>query len=260
MASNAYETIRQATATFSDILKTLSESYTPMLNELRETVTISLKTQSDILQALESFKPELDKILESMDTYKSVNQELSALVNEKIISAIDYSALIKSIQDITIQEAFVSVPELLIPNNFQYEEVSINSSKTIEPSHEIPTRIKRLSFSDALTIIGLMITLLLWLFAPFYNHIVDRAFDKVENVKNTPSITEEQAQQIMEYLSELTTYQQSILNALEASEESAPKHDSNFDDTQPRSATSDSIQVENDKFRSTAFDESGSSE
>lgn len=148
MASNEYETIRQATATFADILRTLSESYAPMLNELRETVAVSLEIQSNVLQALESFKPELAKVLESMDTYKSISQELSELINEKIIksySAIDYSALIKSIRDITIQETFVSVPESLISNVPQHEW---DISSDIHSAQQAPV-MRQLSITNA---------------------------------------------------------------------------------------------------------------
>lgn len=171
----------------------------------------------------------------------------------------NFSSFASAFQGIAIYENYVTIPEVLIPSDFEYEEILNHSAETEEPACEKSTVVKRLSFSDALVLISLITSLLLWLLAPFYNHAVDCILSKEETTVPDPSMTEEQAQQILDYLSELTDYQQSILTALEVSEESVQELDSYSDDTQPHSAISDSDLPENDKLLPASADEPSNS-
>lgn len=171
----------------------------------------------------------------------------------------NFSSFASAFQGIAISENYVTIPEVLIPNDFKYEEILNHSAEIEEPACEKSTVVKKLSFSDALVIISLITSLLLWLLTPFYNHAVDCILSKEETTVPDPSMTEEQVQQILEYLSELTDYQQSILTALEVSEESVQEPDSYSDDTQPHSAISDSDLPENDKSLPTSDDEPSNS-
>lgn len=253
MASNEYETIRQATATFADILRTLSESYAPMLNELRETVAVSLEIQSNVLQALESFKPELAKVLESMDTYKSISQELSELINEKIIksySAIDYSALIKSIRDITIQETFVSVPESLISNVPQHEW---DISSDIHSAQQTPV-MRQLSITNAKRILYDTLVLLIAILA-----LLRAELDSVQNDANHKEVINTLQEQIS-ITTETNNYLLTLIEVLADIPESDQTDDVTPDYSHSEALVTESSSIPADLKPPTSADESDDSE
>lgn len=178
----------------------------------------------------------------------SIQQQMKNIQN-------NLSSFSLAFESIVIHDNYVDMPEALIPDDFEYEDTPINPAETPAAIYEKFDNTKRLSFSDALTIISFLMGLFLWLLAPFYNHAVDRTLSKEEVGKTDSSMTEEQAQQIIEYLSVLTDYQQSILTVLEVSEESIQAHDSCSDGIQPHSATPDSAWYDNDQLIPTSADE-----
>lgn len=150
------------------------------------------------------------------------------------------------LNSISIHSSYVDFPETLIPSEFQYEDISDNLESVNNQKMDNPYRIQKLSLSDALNIINIVVVILMTMLAPFYNHVVDSSISDQEIIGTDSSITEEQAQQILEYLSELTEHQKSITAAIEASGELAPMNDSDFDDTQHHFATPDSASFVSD--------------
>lgn len=86
----------------------------------------------------------------------------SILEQTKILQE-SMSSLASAFQRISIHESYVSVPEMLIPDDYVYEEASPKSSDRSIESSKMAISIKRLSYSDALTIIGILIQLLCWI-------------------------------------------------------------------------------------------------
>lgn len=145
---------------------------------------------------------------------------ITGSISEQLTSLQNLTPLLSAIQNITVTKNYVSFPEALIPNSFQYEEVSDHTSINSGQNEEQDTNTKNLSLSNALALINLFTMVLVFLLTPFYNHAIENTLsEKAEEKPNEP-ITEEQAQQMLDYLSELTNYQQAILTALETSHES----------------------------------------
>lgn len=71
-------------------------------------------------------------------------------------------SLASSFKEITIHENYVSFPDTLIPEDYTYDEVP-EPTDTSSESEKIVAPIKRLSYSDALTIIGILIQLVCWI-------------------------------------------------------------------------------------------------
>lgn len=86
----------------------------------------------------------------------------SILEQTKILQE-SMSSLASAFHGIAIHESYVSVPEILIPDNYVYEETIPKSSDRPNESSKMAIPIKRLSYSDALTIIGILIQLLCWI-------------------------------------------------------------------------------------------------
>lgn len=145
---------------------------------------------------------------------------IAGSISEQLTSLQNLTPLLSAIHNITVTKNYVSFPEALIPDNFQYEEVSDPTSINSGQNEEQDTNTKNLSLSNALALINLFTMILVFLLTPFYNHAIENTLsEKAEEKPNEP-ITEEQAQQMLDYLSELTNYQQAILTALETSHES----------------------------------------
>jgi len=171
-----------------------------------------------------------------------------------------FEPLLENIAQIKMHESYVSIPEALIPDDFQCEEIADNSQIDVEqPTSPLPNT-KKLPLSEALCIINTVMVILMWIVEPFYTHAVESILSREEIVESPPSITEEQTQQILEYLSELTDYQQSILAALEASGELIQESDSCSDDTEYHLPSPDSPTNGIEESSSVAVDELENSE
>lgn len=226
-----------------------------------------------------AYSPVLQAITQMQAQYESILLPLQSVVeqwNESMVAALNndsfqqqlnlvkdsLSSFASAFQGITIHENYVSIPEILIPDGFLYEEVSVAPSETnkLEPiKNSFCT--KKLSFSDTLSVINALISLLLWLLTPFWNQIASHVVSDNDNSTDVVApITEDQAQQILEYLSELTNCQQAILTLLEDSDKSVQENNSYSGDTQPHSAILDSGCPEDDGMPSISADELGNSE
>lgn len=158
MTYNEYETqISNMNSLLSDFVKTLNESYAPMFDEIRKVMAPALKIYADTLnQTLKQFGPELSKIMESLEVYKFISKELI-----EAYRTIDYSTLLKSITDIQVQEDYVSIPENLIPGDFQYEEV--DSAPFIDPSASgNRPSVKHLSPKNTLALLAVLVPFICW--------------------------------------------------------------------------------------------------
>ena len=131
------------------------------------------------------------------------------------------SSFSTALQGIMIYKDYVSVPETLIPDDFQCKEVSDVSSLVLKQNSTQTERTKNLSLPDTLALLNLLAVILVFLLAPFYNHAIEDFLDAKENAKPNTPISEEQAQQVLKYLSEIADYKQAISTALETSPESS---------------------------------------
>ena len=93
------------------------------------------------------------------------------------------------------------MPESFIPDDFLYEEVPDNSESVAEQDAEKSSAAKRMSLSDALNVINMIVVLLMTLIAPFWNHAVEQSISQTEDVEAITPISEDQVQQMLEYLS-----------------------------------------------------------
>ena len=236
-------------ASLEKINAEIGESYKPII----KSVTEMQKQYEFIFAPFQLFAKQLSaSMLETLNN-DSFQQQMHRLQD-------NLSSLTIALQGITIHEDYVAVPEVLIPKDFQYEEVPYNLETVTGHCADKSPDVKRLSLSDALNIINMVICILTMLLAPFYNYAIDGTLSEKDDTEAVSPMTEEQAQHMLEYLSELTDSQQAILNALEASGESVQRTDSCSYDIRPRSATPDSAWSEDDESSPTSADEPGSSE
>lgn len=175
MASDEYKEITlQASNLLIDFAKELTKSYTPKNDELREAITAALKIQADILnQTKLSFGPEFWKNYSyagqaCSDIIKSVSSELI-----KNYSDFDISQLVKTISNIRICDDYVSIPESIIPDNFQYEEVKNDSFSPSERFVVKPSS-KHLSYTTTLALLAIIIPLHCWIISCIREDISSR--------------------------------------------------------------------------------------
>lgn len=263
---------------FKPSLLASSSAFQPALLEFQrsiaQTMTISLQNdtatqlqaQFDALtapvrQMQEMWNASLvSGIRDTLAINDSVIQDLTKNFQQNLMDfssyfSVDFSSIAKSILEIQVYRDYVKMPETFIPDDFLYEEVPDNLETIAEQDAEKSSTTKRLSLSDALNIINMIVVLLMTIIAPFWNHAVERSISKTEDAEAIAPISEDQAQQMLEYLSELTNCQETILKALEASEELDPEQNSYSDDIQHLSATPDSLWIENDEFPPTSANE-----
>ena len=226
-------------------LNTLSNSITEMVESCFMSINETFIASEAYSQLISSFS--------------QLGKEFSLEITKSLLS-IDFSSIAKSIFEIQVCKDYVNMPESFIPDDFLYEEVPDNSESVAEQDAEKSSAAKRMSLSDALNVINMIVVLLMTLIAPFWNHAVEQSISQTEDVEAITPISEDQVQQMLEYLSELTDCQEAILKALEASEELAPKQNSYSDDIQHQPATPDSLWIENDEFPPTSANEPNNSE
>jgi len=114
--------------------------------------------------------------------------------------------LLTNISQIQLHEDYVSIPEALIPEGFDYAEVETEDPSESSP---IPIPCKKLSRSKALTLLTFFVTILTWLFP--------NPFQLGET--STP-LTQEQGEIIIDYLSKISEY---IKNDSTLNSESVPQ-------------------------------------
>lgn len=109
-------------------------------------------------QLIRSINESFKNLAESFGISNSIIQQLVGTDN--------FSLFLTKISDISLYNDFVSVPENLIPNDFTYSEV--NATSEIPPK-ETPSAFpcKKLSYSDAIKIIELLLPILLWILTYF---------------------------------------------------------------------------------------------
>lgn len=158
---------------FKPSLLASSSAFQPALLEFQRSIaqTMTISPQSDMATQLQA---QLDALTAPVRQMQEVwNASLVSGIRDSLVSndAVlkqtrifqeSMSSLASAFQGISIHENYVSVPEMLIPDDYVYEEAIPKSLDHSSESSKMAMPIKKLSYSDALTIIGILIQLLCW--------------------------------------------------------------------------------------------------
>lgn len=221
---------------------------TPLNKMLDETVALYISRMQDIIQSSTGYR-------EIYNSFSELGENIASEV-DKLLSERNYSDIGKSILDIQIDKDYVSMPKVLIPNDFSYEEIpanSVDSNRYLKSS-----RFRKLSLADALAIINIIITVLLWCLSQFMSQ-TNTVISPSPTESRVP-MTEAQAQQVIEYLSELTIQQQTVIDLLEDSAKHNQEHFSDSADIPQSIESTDSMQSLVSELNSTSDYESDSPE
>lgn len=133
-------------------LNTLSNSITEMVESCFMSINETFIASEAYSQLISSFS--------------QLGKEFSLEITKSLLS-IDFSSIAKSIFEIQVCKDYVNMPESFIPDDFLYEEVPDNSESVAEQDAEKSSAAKRMSLSDALNVINMIVVLLMTLIAPF---------------------------------------------------------------------------------------------
>ena len=145
--------------TLADLSSQLEKSYAPKMSFFQNALSILMDSMEQIKE------PYTRAVNESNALYENVIAPCSKIGMEIFqqfaasLSSINQSDIAQSIMDIEICDDFVIVPETLIPDTFQYEEVKQKSEK---PQTE-KSAVKHLSYANALALLAIIIPLICWL-------------------------------------------------------------------------------------------------
>ncbi len=98
-----------------------------------------------------------------------INQN-SALLQQQLSLIQDIPSLTPLLREVKIHENFVSVPEELIPDDFQCEEVTHTQDNAVTKK----TAVKHLSFANAIALLSIIIPFLCWLISCIREDISSR--------------------------------------------------------------------------------------
>jgi hypothetical protein len=143
----------QAALEFQDLIE---KSYKPI-----ESISANLLSLHDTLasQVQEAIEPPITAFIALFaEALASENYQQQLLTIENSLNS-----FASSFTEITIHQNYVSVPESLIPDDFLYEEVANDSTDDDDEDTGVTVVVKKLSFSDALTIIQMLFGLLAWI-------------------------------------------------------------------------------------------------
>lgn len=149
------------------INQTLRQPFLDFQQQLNDIILPQLNFSVQMQSWLDDLMAPIRKTLETWNTtvISDIRDSLSVdnAFTEQINLIHEYmDSLASSFKGITIHENYVSFPDALIPEDYTYDEIP-EPPDTSSESEKIAAPIKRLSYSDALTIIGILIQLVCWI-------------------------------------------------------------------------------------------------
>ena len=219
-------------------------------------------------QIVNAYKPIFDMTSEIQNQYKAITIPIQKMV-EQMTSAINpdflkpftdenlqqqlhamqksLSSISSSIGEMNIHSNYVSVPESLIPDDFLYEEVTDDSDDNSDEVEQAAVPVRRLSFSDTLTIIQMLFGLLAWIisFIQTNQSALQEQRDHVEQIAvetEANRIQEEQNQILqsqVDVLERQTEYLKAIYNKVVEAGSVSLELDSVFLDTDSLAPSAD---------------------
>lgn len=149
------------------INQTLRQPFLYFQQQLNDIILPQLNFSVQMQSWLDDLMAPIRKTLETWNTtvISDIRDSLSVdnAFTEQINLIHEYmDSLASSFKGITIHENYVSFPDALIPEDYTYDEIP-EPPDTSSESEKIAAPIKRLSYSDALTIIGILIQLVCWI-------------------------------------------------------------------------------------------------
>lgn len=219
-------------------------------------------------QIVNAYKPIFDMTSEIQNQYKAITIPIQKMV-EQMTSAINpdflkpftdenlqqqlhamqksLSSISSSIGEMNIHSNYVSVPESLIPDDFLYEEVTDDSEDNSDKVAQAAVPVRRLSFSDTLTIIQMLFGLLAWIisFIQTNQSALQEQRDHVEQiaVEAEANRIQEKQNQILQSqvdtLEKQTEYLMAIYNKVVEADSVSLELDSVFLDTDSLAPSAD---------------------
>lgn len=134
------------------------------------------------------------------------------------------SSLTPILEMVTVHKNYVLVPESLIPDDFSYEEVADDSLYESDEITETTVPVKRLSFSDSLTIIQMLFGLLAWIISFIQTN--QSSLEEQKNHNERIAIETERNMILQNGFEDIVKNLAPIYNKLEEIEDALPKNDS----------------------------------
>ncbi|MEG2255098.1 MAG: hypothetical protein RSC33_07210, partial [Vagococcus sp.] len=248
-------------------------------NQITESVRLATDMFREPFQQLDKqfasmFTPQSTVISDSLAQYAATAEPFQKIANQwndsvflafqEALANNSYQQQLNSIQkslasfstafeSISIHNNYVDMPEVLIPDDFSYEEIKAGSCEDFSKKLEAAPVVKRLSFTDALAILVALIQLVCWIitfiqaqqssFQMQQNHEeLVYIQDKNNQLQEEANILQEEAnflqieqnqllQQQLDCAEEQRNYLIAIYNKIQESDSPLPSNDSDSPNT-----------------------------